>query len=342
MGNRFGKKKQEVAEEVYIDHNEYRFLLIGPKQSGKSTLYQQVSTCFGPPEDQVKLTRCSQFIFDGTCRLIDHLKQYQEDFKSDPDNVSPPALELQNDTQAAIVSFNLNYGHLRSQKVKLSEDHAKLIKTIWADPGVKLIVSQSPELFKELDYFLNKVEDFAQETYLPTEEDLVHLPELTVKETEFEIEHFKFHVLDFAGPETDRQHSIESTIAGRYHSAFICVYDVSEYADPNKMAECLEMLSGLTNPSIPVLLCLNKKDEFEKKYRDFPLQQDLFPDWKGGTSEEMLAHIIKKFETSWGRRDLYSFCVDSKDPSQVQSMFRGIRGIFFAYRCQLGGGPGTI
>lgn len=187
----------------------------------------------------------------------------------------------------------------------------KLAEEIWCDENLQ-------DLFKDQlcddavrvtdadGYFLKRIKKINSPSYLPTDDDLLHMRQATdgVEEFKFTYRNCDFTVIDVGGRKAERRKWIN--LFSRANMIIYCAslvdYDISSEDDTNvnSMVESLSVFESVVNltyfQDTPLLLFLNKKDLLSKKVKAGSLIVH-FPDYKGpdDNPHEAVGYIKSKF-----------------------------------------------
>lgn len=183
---------------------------------------------------------------------------------------------------------------------------AESIDMLWkCDTGIQKCFQRSNEFQLESStaYYFQKVYDFANPDYICNDTDILkgRIKTTGITETNFDINLFKFKVLDAGGQRLERKkwiHCFDNITAILFVVA-VSEYDQMLFEDErvNRMHEAIVLFDSLCNSkwfvNIPFILFINKVDLFEKKISQSPLSK-YFPDFKG--NDDSFEECIKYFE----------------------------------------------
>ncbi|KAK6456013.1 guanine nucleotide-binding protein alpha subunit [Scheffersomyces xylosifermentans] len=186
---------------------------------------------------------------------------------------------------------------------------AEAISKLWSsDSGIRACYERSNEFQFEAsaDYYFDNVYKFADPNYFCTDMDILkgRIKTTGITETNFNINSFKFKVLDAGGQRSERKkwiHCFDNITAVLFVLA-VSEYDQMLFEDErvNRMHESIVLFDSLCNSkwfaNTPFILFLNKVDIFEKKLEKSPLK-DYFPDFNGKPND--VESAIKFFETNF-------------------------------------------
>jgi len=127
------------------------------------------------------------------------------------------------------------------------------------------------------DYFLDKVDELAKPTYIPTDQDILRVRVRTtgIVENDFVIDKNRFKMIDVGGQRNERKkwiHCFENVTAVLF-VVDISAYDRMLYEDEkvNRLEEALNLFENICNSrwfrDTSIILFLNKSDLFMDKIK---------------------------------------------------------------------------
>ncbi|CUM47528.1 Guanine nucleotide-binding protein subunit alpha [Debaryomyces fabryi] len=203
------------------------------------------------------------------------------------------------------ISIHGNKGHENSL-MSSRKQIADAISKLWElDSGIQNCFDRSNEFQLESSavYYFECIHKFADPTYLCNDMDILkgRIKTTGITETNFNINSFKFKVLDAGGQRLERKkwiHCFDNITAILFVLA-ISEYDQMLFEDEkvNRMHESIILFDSLCNSkwflNTPFILFLNKIDLFESKLSKSPLRK-YFPDYTGKATD--LDEAVKFFE----------------------------------------------
>jgi len=197
--------------------DEIKILLLGPGESGKSTIFKQmkiVQDKGGYSEEErlrfkpIVYSNCiSQMIILITCA------QQQQLHFDNPENerAANQLLELQPSEHLWTPEFGLT------------------IKKLWADSAIQTVYNstiKNYQLNDTADYFFDNIDRFIPETYIPSIADVlrVRVRSTGIEEAEFVFDRMLFKVVDVGGQRSERRKWIHCFFSS--HIGFIlCIFE---------------------------------------------------------------------------------------------------------------------
>lgn len=301
--SREGKKRSEkIDKSIQKDKQkmkkEYKILLLGSGESGKSTIVKQMKILhqngFMNHELEALKATVYQNILDCFFTLLDHTKKMGESFAL-PEN-QELADQLDNEKELILCSC------------KLSKELADSIYSIVNDPNTERIMTycydhpQQYYLIDSVQYFFDNVVRIGSPDYLPTEQDILcaRCKTTGINETRFTYGDINIHLFDVGGQRSERRKWISCFEA--VTSIIFCValseYDQTliEDSTQNRMLESLMLFESIVNSRwfirTSIILFLNKYDLFVIKLKKVPLEK-FFTDYTGEKEPKKAAQFIR-------------------------------------------------
>jgi len=286
-------------KDFVADQQVKKLLLLGAGESGKSTIFKQLTTLYG---EGIPKAQMNQFANAIHLLIVDSIKVLA--FQSD-------ALDRDHDTGVKSPEAKVSVDYVRRVPVDVPEldaTIAKHVKVLWKDPGI-LKTYEMRNRFQLLDscgYFFEKIDEIAAPGYDPCYEDVIRCRVKTtgIVEAKFTISGMKFLLVDVGGQRNERKkwiHSFEGVTAVIFVAA-MSEFDQVMFEDgaTNRLTETLQLFKWVctnqvfTNTS--VILFLNKRDLFELKVSKPGYMATYLEDYKGDTDlEEATKYMMNKF-----------------------------------------------
>jgi len=328
----------QMHEEHKKDQAIHKLLLLGAGESGKSTLFKQLMTIYGPGFSEEDRRSYKSAVHSNIMANIKTLVEQSDN----PQYGIPVSPALSASKQAII-----DYKHEAALDLKIA-DH---IERLWVDPGIQQTYERRNrfQLVDNADYWFGKVRIVSQPDYLPSIDDVMHVRVRTtgIVEQSFVVEGNEFRMFDVGGQRNERKkwiHCFEKVTAVLFVAA-ISAFDLTLFEDDkvNRMAEALkvfeEILQSPWFKQTAIILFLNKRDLFAEKITKVRLKT-YFPDYNGDNSYEDAAnYIIGIFHSKNTNTDrtIYTHLTCATDTSNVQAVFNAVKDIIIKKSLQEGG-----
>ena len=305
-----GSRDEELEEDVMIrgflktrkeqEEQIAKVLLLGPGESGKSTVFRQMMIGYGKGiSDEERLA----FVTTIRVNIVKSLSLLAVQGKQ---LVKDPECLVAEETQPFVEKLM----QLDANNPVLDTESVKAIRAVWRDSGIQNLVSTHLSKFQIPDsicYFIERLDEISQESYLPNNEDLIRVRVRTtgILQDVFEMNGRMFRIVDMGGQRSERKKWVLQfdSVVGILFIVAANEFDqtVWETLGTNRMHEALEVFEQvISNPifrNTTVVLFLNKADLFEEKIRKTSLGV-CFPEWdssKDGDAEAAWKYIEDRF-----------------------------------------------
>jgi len=250
--------------------------------------------------------------------------------------------ELQSSVPQKVMQYFLAVDPLKDE---LQPQVAEYIKILWGNPVIQDAVSKASQyqLPDSTAYLSENIDRISQNGYMPTTEDVLRCRARTtgIVEIDFEIDKFKFRIVDVGGQRSERKkwiHCFEGVTALIFCVA-LSEYDQKLYEDEktNRMHEALELFDEMCNSEwfarTDIILFLNKSDLFREKLKKVDLSV-CFSDYNFGSDFDRACNFIRlKFEALNRRQSgpnakrLYAHVTCATDTENVRVVFNMVKNI---------------
>eukprot|EP01100_Stratorugosa_tubuloviscum_P014005 TRINITY_DN725_c0_g1_i1.p1 TRINITY_DN725_c0_g1~~TRINITY_DN725_c0_g1_i1.p1 ORF type:complete len:353 (+),score=163.43 TRINITY_DN725_c0_g1_i1:156-1214(+) len=326
------RSRSKQIDQMLVKHgkefkSEIKLLLLGPGESGKSTVFKQMKIIQkngGFKDDE----RASfKYIIFGNC--ITQMKVIVS-------AANKLGLEYDNEENkeraARITRLNAS-GDSWSQQV--GED----IRELWKDKGIQQAYEQRDKLYQLNDsasYFFSEVNRFIDPNYLPNDQDVLRARVRTtgIDEALFEFDELMFRMLDVGGQRSERRKWIHcfDSVKGVLFCASLSEYDqtLREDDSQNRMHESLMLFDDICNSpwfhNTSFILFLNKTDLFREKIQKIPLSV-CFPEYKAGKDfESASAYIRSQFiSKNQSPHQIYAHLTCAVNTENIEFVFKCVR-----------------
>jgi len=273
---------RQLKEAEELASRNYKILLLGAGEAGKSTVVKQIKMIYkgGIPQ------------------------QERNEYKV---NIRRNCIECIQSLVEARVNFGLEY-EAESPMIKVDRmlmeidadaeftmELANSIFSVWKSDVIQAVYARKSE-FWILDgakYYFENAERIAESDFEPTEEDMVMTRVRTtgIVVTEMTEGPITYSMVDVGGQRSERRKWINcfDDVKAVIFLAGLCEYNqvMFEDASCNRMKESLELFSEVTKKDIfkntPIFLFLNKKDLFEDMVTKQKIDLNVaFPEYTGG------------------------------------------------------------
>lgn len=304
---------------------QYKLLLLGSGESGKSTFFKQMKILSSSFSDKEK--EHFKKVIQRNC-----LSQMQAILRAVP----LTEFELEPSTKPSadlILATNEDGDDI------LSSNIVSAIKTCWADKATNLTYQRRGvkyQLNDAAEYFFVNIDRFIEQGYEPTEQDVLRARIRTtgIEEAEFTITDFQFKLIDVGGQRSERRkwlHCFDSVTAILYFVA-MNEYDMllREDETSNRMIDSIALFEGVCNSpwfkDVTFILLLNKADLFRQKIESIDLNV-CFPEYTGGCNFEVASEYIKQkfLQVNKSPHDVFVHFIVAVDTDNVKLVFDATR-----------------
>jgi GTPase SAR1 family protein len=265
---------------------EAKLLLLGPGESGKSTVFKQL-----------------KIIQDNGGFSKEELVSYIPVVRSNAVSQMRVVLEA-----AALLKIELfSEEALMAAKKILSlpttstvwnNEIAQAVTTLWHDKGIKetyALGNKKYQLNETAEYFFEGIERFSQDNYVPSVDDVlrVRVRSTGIEEAVFRFDNMSFRVVDVGGQRSERRKWIHcfDCVTCVIFCASLNGYDqvLREDRTQNRLHEAILLFDEVANSNCfqknDIILFLNKEDLYLEKIKIVPLDV-CFQGYQGGDDPE--------------------------------------------------------
>ncbi|CAO3652799.1 unnamed protein product [Cunninghamella echinulata] len=334
-----GEENKKIQKSIQIDKQiekdrgrkdkEYKILLLGSGESGKSTILKQMKIINknGYTKEELFTWRVIVYknIIESIQSIIRAIHKFDMQF----------TIEQNKEYSQKILAYEIP----NDPKFNLEAELVDLFDNVWNDPIVSKCISEHGHQFYLPDsasYFFKELQRIGQSNYIPTEQDVLRarLKSTGITELKFQLNDLNIHMFDVGGQRSERKkwiHCFESV-----SSIIFCValseYDqvLLEESNQNRLLESLILFESIINSrwflQTSVLLFLNKVDIFKEKVVRCPMQ-NYFPDYGGGADPNKAAkYVLWRFlQTNRAKLTIYPHLTQATDTSNIRFVFAAVR-----------------
>jgi len=317
-------KNREQEDEVL------KLLLLGTGESGKSTVFKQLIHLHGRGFDDKSRMPYKSIVYTNTILSMKTLLRQAEKLSQELDT----GWKKHNEESVKAIRELKDFS-------SLDEEHARHIKKLWADPGIKKTYAFRSrfQLSDECRWFFERIEELGKPEYIPSYQDILRCRARTtgIVETSFRVGPNTFRMLDVGGQRNERKkwfHCFEHVTAVIFVAA-INEYDQSLYEDgvTNRMHEALDLFGEICNSrwfrKTAMILFLNKVDLFKEKIKEIDMTK-CFADYEGGCNYDAATEFLKQeFVTrnESPKKKIYIHITCATDTQNVQVTFNVVKDI---------------
>jgi len=318
---------QELRKYQEEWSKQVKMLLLGPGESGKSTVFKQMKIIQdngGFSQDE--LLGFKHVIHSNCLSQMRALIQ------------AAAHLQMQFRTEGAFRAAQ-HVLQLPQHGATWSRDIGNMIKILWADQGIRdtyALRGKKFQLNDTADYFFDNIDRFMDDYFVPTEADVLRcrVRSTGIEEAQFLFDGLTFTMVDVGGQRSERRkwiHCFDNVTAVLYCASLSC-YDLVLREDntQNRMAEAILLFDEVSNSAYfkerSIILFLNKTDLFAAKIQVVDLRV-LFQDYNGGPNYENACTFIRDrfVERSRSGAKLYTHFTCALDTKNIEFVIKSVR-----------------
>ncbi|XP_069025899.1 guanine nucleotide-binding protein G(q) subunit alpha-like [Embiotoca jacksoni] len=319
--------ERQLRRDKRDARREYKLLLLGTGESGKSTFIKQMRIIHGrgySDDDKRDFTQLVyQNIFTAMQAMIQAMNTLQIPYKHE-----------HNEANADIVN-----GVDVEKVTTLMKPYVDALKSLWSDAGIQECYSRKREyqLSDSAKYYLNDLDRIADTAYLPTQQDVlrVRVPTTGIIEYPFDLEGVVFRMVDVGGQRSERRkwiHCFENVTSIMFLVA-LSEYDqvLAESNYENRMEESIALFKTIVTyewfMDSSIILFLNKTDLLEEKIMHSHLV-DYFPEFDGPQRDIKAGKdfFLHKFESlNPNGKKVYPHFTCATDTDNIRFVFLAVK-----------------
>jgi guanine nucleotide-binding protein G(o) subunit alpha len=296
MGCALSSRQKKAIEEAYhaveekqeilpLPQREYKLLLLGAGESGKTTIRRQIKLIYTDGLSEEERVESKPIVFSNTVQSLAAILKAMGQLRIPMESQNPTA--VQEDARLVFTTIAQ-----QADTKPWPRELVDAMKRLWADQGVQKCYARNNEyqLNDSAKYYLDSIDRISHLKYAPSEQDVLRtrVKSTGVVEMPFQYNGTNFKLCDVGGQRSERKkwiHCFENVNCVLFCVA-LSAYDqtLREDSDVNRMQESLKLFGSILNNrwfmNTSIMLLLNKKDLFEKKIKVSPLTV-CFPDYEG-------------------------------------------------------------
>lgn len=259
---------RQIAKKKAGVHREFKLLLLGTGESGKSTILKQMQIIYGKEFDDVEFRKSyTPLVYKNLLRSMVAIYEASAAL-----NVPIADSALSGKVAKMVAIKDDSYDTLEAA-------HAQTFIDFWVDKDVQELYTRRNEYYlpDSTKYFYNRVGQIADATYVPDKNDIVRTRQATtgIHEYAFDIKdnNIVFRMIDVGGQRSERRKWIHCF---EHVTSIIFIVASSEYDQyliedgaKNRMEESIALFQHIVTyqwfRKATFILFLNKKDLLEEK-----------------------------------------------------------------------------
>jgi len=328
------RKSREIDKILRANNptNKVKLLLLGPGESGKSTIFKQLKIIQNNGGFSSEELQNFRFIIHSNC--ISQMKILA-------DIAYKRNIPLDNEINQVIARKMVSKNQEDVEEREMWSHQMGLdIKTLWEDSGIQKVYSFRNEfqLNDSASYFFKNIDRYLEPNYIPTVDDVLRARVKTtgIEEAEFSFEDLRFKMIDVGGQRSERKKWIFcfDNVTAVIFCVAISEYDqfLREDSQQQRMTESLILFEEICNSHwfrhTPFILFLNKMDLFKEKIE----QKDLsicFKNYEGKMDLESASEFVKArfVELNQSPHNIYTQFTCAVSTEQMEFVFKCVREV---------------
>jgi GTPase SAR1 family protein len=339
-----------LDDERQSELDVVKLLLLGPGESGKSTIFKQMKLMYGVPYNDEERTKYRVYIRQNIMETMERLciAAYQGD-ENDPVMLLPEFDLLCEDPTRDALNKNFNAFH---NFPPLTEEKAQAVKTLWEHPSIQKAwsIRSSLQIIDSAAFFFDRVLEVARNDFIPSEEEILHTRIRTsgVRENQFKIQGKRVQIFDLGGQKSERRKWL-NVFQGVHSIIFMCAiseFDQFMWEDTktNRLSDGLALFAKLASDPAFIdttfILFFNKIDLFTEKLKSKNIKD--FPEWsdyagKPHDVDDGVAYFKRKFlnaaknsndgSSSTSKRDVNVFVTCATDLQVMNNVMKSVEPV---------------
>jgi len=331
--------ERELKKNAGAARRENKLLLLGPGESGKSTIVKQLRIINTEGDksrwisDEERIGFKSVIHSNTILSMSALLKALQKDERIDQ-------LDEENQQNAALLlSPEIN------ATPELSPDVADAVKSLWDQKIIRdrFKNKSDVQIIDSASYFFDNIERVAKADYIPTDQDILYSRTRTSGITEFcfNLAGTMIRLVDVGGQRSERRKWIHcfDEVTCIFFIVAVSEFDqkLREDESTNRLREAFILFKEVSEydafKQIPIILFLNKKDLFEEKIQRVNFSS-YFPEYKEANDFDT---ILKWVEMSFrnvgqarGDAKIWTHATCATNTENVETVFGAVQNIFMS------------
>ncbi|XP_056146289.1 guanine nucleotide-binding protein G(q) subunit alpha-like [Lampris incognitus] len=330
--------ERQLRRDKRDSRREFKLLLLGTGESGKSTFIKQMRIIHGSgysEEDKRGFTRLVyKNILTAMQAMVHAMNTLQIPYKYECNKAH--AITVSEVDVEKVTIFIVPY--------------VDAIKSLWNDPAIQECYNRKREyqLSDSAKFYLDALDRIADSSYVPTQQDIlrVRVPTTGIIEYPFDLQNVVFRMVDVGGQRSERRkwiHCFEKVTSIMFLVA-LSEYDqvLAECGNENRMEESKALFRTIITykwfKDSSIILFLNKIDLLEEKIM-FSHLVDYFPEYDGPQRDVQAGKefILKMFvdQNPYTDKIIYSHFTCATDTDNIRFVFHAVKDCILQLNLEL-------
>ncbi|GAA5952418.1 hypothetical protein JCM3765_001967 [Sporobolomyces pararoseus] len=335
-GDEYKKVSEEIDEMIRQSRKEFRAtvktLMLGPGESGKSTVVKQLRLAYSRPYSTDERLRFKEVVFQNTLQSMQATIYGFEAtgiaFPSDRQSIATFILSLNVEEVLSPATSDFN------------PSIARAISSLWGEDSTKEVVAQRSkfQLNDSAAFFFDALPRTSERGYLPTDEDILRtrVRSTGIVEEIIQLEKTRVVIIDVGGQRSERRKWVScfENVQLLIFVAAISEYDQYLYEDKNqpRLAETLLLWESIASSpwfaKTAFVLFLNKVDILKEKVEANPQSVRTFlREYRGSPTDvdAIKHHLLSKFKALHRtKRALFCHFTTATDTTAIRPVLSAV------------------
>jgi len=323
---------RNLRQEQNQDENVIKLLFLGAGGSGKSTLFRQLRLLHGNGLKDKERMNYKPNIYQNIVVGMKALLEANSELLGDGDEEIDHKEEEQPTNYVRCDAKLAEYIDELDEAAPISAASADYLKKAWQDKGMQQtwIERSKFQLEDSLKYYMENIDRIAQEGYIPSKDDVMHVRICTtgIIQENLTMEGRPFVIVDVGGQRSERRKWIQcfDDVTGLIFVASLTAYNQFLFEDEsvNRLDESLQLFRNIfandTFDDACLVLFLNKSDLFTEMIKEFPMGK-CFSDYQGTDSESDQFNYIRSLYEKQAVRKVKDKSGKIKDKKVSEKIF---------------------
>eukprot|EP01103_Thecamoeba_quadrilineata_P001798 TRINITY_DN1164_c0_g1_i1.p1 TRINITY_DN1164_c0_g1~~TRINITY_DN1164_c0_g1_i1.p1 ORF type:complete len:392 (+),score=74.10 TRINITY_DN1164_c0_g1_i1:75-1178(+) len=340
-------KQKEIAKKIDQDliayskefKKEHKLLLLGPGESGKSTLVKQLryiyANCYQTDQERIAFVPIIALNAISSMHIL---------LNSLPKSI----VDNFNDKEMDSYTLLTEDSEFLRPNIKLTKEISEAIKIMWQNDLVKQqferrhevsIGVEAIQIADSAKHFFTHVDRIANDNYVPTIEDLLYsrLKTTGVSQVSLSMGGYPLLFVDVGGQRSERRKWVNlfEEVNAIFFVVALSEFDQKLREDPhtNRMTEAIDVFAEICHISEfknkDIILFLNKSDLFEEKIQNGIDPRKYFPDYSGKGIKEGEEYFKRRFQAVSRNKDkLHVHITTATNTGNIRMIFEDFETIF--------------
>ncbi|GAA5845347.1 hypothetical protein JCM3766R1_006326 [Sporobolomyces carnicolor] len=332
----YKKVSESIDEMIRQSRREFKAtvktLMLGPGESGKSTVVKQLRLAYSRPYSIEERLRFKEVVFQNTLQSMQATIFGFEatGIPFPPERQAIATFILSLDVEEVVEPSTMNF----------NPSIARSIASLWSEPSTKDVVAQRSkfQLNDSASYFFDALPRTSEPGYLPSDQDILHtrVRSTGIVEEVIQLEKTKIVIVDVGGQRSERRKWVMcfENVQLLIFVAAISEFDQYLYEDKHqpRLAETLLLWESIASSpwfsKTAFVLFLNKVDILQEKIEHRPESvQTFLREYRGDPTdiEAIKNHLLSKFKALHRtKRALFCHFTTATDTTAIRPVLSAV------------------